>query len=129
MPKGNPKGGRPLILIDWESFDKLCALHCTLVEISEWFNCSEDTIERAVKREKLLGFAEYFKRKSSKGKTSLRRAQYELAMKGNCTMLIWLGKQHLEQSDKYEAKEELKVENKVVYTSSWGSSKEVKSDK
>ena len=30
---------------------------------------------------------------------SLRRAQYEAAMKGNATMLIWLGKQYLGQRD------------------------------
>jgi len=32
-------------------------------------------------------------------KTSLRRAQYEAAMRGNPTMLIWLGKQLLGQKD------------------------------
>ena len=33
------------------------------------------------------------------GRSSLRRAQWELALKGNATMLIWLGKNELGQSD------------------------------
>lgn len=89
---------RPRIKIDWEQFDKLCAIQCTLVEIAEWFGCSIDTIERAVKREKSMGFAEYYKIKSSRGKISLRRQQFKLAEKYP-VMAIWLGKQYLGQAD------------------------------
>ena len=89
---------RPRIIVDWEHFDKLCAIQCTLVEIAEWFNCSVDTIERAVKREKKMGFAEYYKIKSSRGKISLRRQQFKLAEKYP-VMAIWLGKQYLGQAD------------------------------
>jgi len=93
------KMGRPRIDINWEEFDKLCELHCTLVEIAGWFDCSEDTIERAVKREKCMTYAEYFKKKSAKGKISLRRKQYQVANEGNTSMLIWLGKNWLGQAD------------------------------
>lgn len=41
-----------------------------------------------------VNFSEYFTQKNILFKTSLRRAQFELAMKGNPTMLIWLGKQY-----------------------------------
>jgi IS30 family transposase len=93
-------GGRPQIEIDWKAFDKLCLLQCTLEEIASFNNCSVDTIERAVKREHNIGFAEYYKKKSAGGKSSLRRKQMEVALSGNTTMLIWLGKQYLEQKDK-----------------------------
>jgi len=89
---------RPRVEINWVDFDKLCALQCTQVEIAEWFDCSIDTIARAVKREHKEGFAEYYKKKSSKGKISLRRYQWEMAKK-NTTMAIWLGKQYLGQRD------------------------------
>jgi len=89
---------RPKKQINWEEFDKLCAIHCTLVEIADWFNCSDDTIQRAVKREKGVGFAVYYKKKSSQGKISLRRSQFKLAQ-SNVSMAIWLGKQYLGQSD------------------------------
>jgi len=36
------------------------------------------------------------------GLTSLRRQQFQTAMKGNPTMLIWLGKQYLGQTDKQD---------------------------
>lgn len=98
--KKNSKVGRPKIEIDWEEFDKLCFMQCTLAEIAGWFDVSEDTIERRVKEEKGLTFAEYNKIRSSKGKMSIRRKQFEVAMTGNVGMLIWLGKQYLGQKDK-----------------------------
>ena len=36
---------------------------------------------------------------SAKEKVELRKMQMEMAMNGNPQMLIWLGKQHLGQSD------------------------------
>ena len=44
-------------------------------------------------------FLEYKKRGLERGKATLRRKQFELAMKGNCTMLIWLGRNYLNQSE------------------------------
>lgn len=93
---------RPQIQINWAEFDKLCNIHCTLIEIAEWFDCSEDTIERAVKREKGMVFAEYYKRKSGRGKISLRRKMFETAQSGNVTMMIWLSKNMLGYRDKIE---------------------------
>jgi hypothetical protein len=93
------KNGRPEIQIDKQEFEKLCGLHATLVEMAGWFDCSEDTIERWCERTYEMGFAEIFKRKSGKGKVSLRRKQFESAMHGNVTMQIWLGKQQLGQKD------------------------------
>ena len=61
---------------------------------------SEHTIERWCKRTYELGFAEAYKKFSATGKTSRRRSQFDLANKGNATMLIWLGKQYLGQTDK-----------------------------
>ena len=94
--------GRPKIEIDWELFERLCSIMCTEVEIAEIFECSVDTIERACKRKYRETFADTYKKKSSKGKMSLRRKQFEIAMNGHPTMLIWLGKQHLGQQDKME---------------------------
>ena len=96
------KRGRPKVEIDWEMFDKLCAFQCTLSEISDWFGCSEDTIERRCKDEKKMYFADYFKKKASAGKISLRRSQWQAAQNGNTALLIWLGKQYLGQKDKPE---------------------------
>lgn len=93
---------RPRKEINWDEFDKLCQLHATQTEIASWFAISVDTIDRAVKRTHGVGFAEYYAQKAAGGKISLRRQQWQMAMKGDKTMLIWLGKQHLEQSDKMD---------------------------
>lgn len=99
--EANPVG-RPKIEINWDQFDKLCGLQCTLLEIASYFNCSDDTIERRVKEVHGVNFAVYFAQKRGNGKIALRRKQYEAALAGNVTLLIWLGKQYLGQSDKQE---------------------------
>lgn len=94
-------GGRPRIEIDEEQFKGLCSIQCTLEEISNWFKCSEDTIERWCKRELKSSFADAYKKYSVGGKISLRRSQFRIA-ETNPTMAIWLGKQYLGQTDKQE---------------------------
>jgi hypothetical protein len=98
---GEKRGPKP-IQINWEEFDKLCALHCTLEEFACYFDCSVDTIENKVKEAHGVKFSEYFNLKKGAGKVSLRRKQFQVAMKGNPTMLLWLGKQWLDQKDKQE---------------------------
>lgn len=92
------KKGRPKIEIDKKTFEKLCSIQCTEIEIADFFNCSVDTIERWCKRIYGETFAEIFKKKSSKGKISLRRTQFRLA-ETNTSMAIFLGKQYLGQKD------------------------------
>ena len=105
--------GRPRKEIDAESFEKLCMMHCTLIEIADFFDVSEDTIERWCKRNYRKSFAEVIKKKSGKGKISLRRLQWQAAENGNITMQIWLGKQWLGQAEKVETKNETVEENVV----------------
>lgn len=92
---------RPRIEIDQVQFENLCGLQCTLEEIAYFFKCSEDTIERWCKRTYDAGFAEIYKKHSSRGIISLRRAQFKLAER-NASMAIWLGKQYLGQKDRPE---------------------------
>lgn len=94
---------RPRIDIDREQFQKLCAIQCTLDEISSWFKCSPDTIERWCARELSMSFAEAFKTWSADGKISLRRNQFRMA-EHNVSMAIWLGKQYLGQKDQQDIK-------------------------
>lgn len=89
---------RPRIKIDQDQFEKLCGLQCTKSEIADFFNCSEDTIDRWCNRTYKQCFAVVLSKKGAKGKISLRRAQLKLAEK-NASMAIWLGKQYLGQKD------------------------------
>lgn len=92
----------PYKIIDWEVFDRLCFIQCTQIEIAAFFQCAEETIVSAVEREKEISFLEYYELKKGDGKRSLRRRMFELAEKGDRTMLIWLAKNHLGMSDKVE---------------------------
>ncbi len=97
------KSGRPQFPIDWETVDGMCAIQCTGMEIAGVLGCSYNTLVRAIKREKELTFEDYFAQKSVEGKVSLRRKQYDTALEGNTTMLIWHGKQWLGQTDRIES--------------------------
>lgn len=97
------KVGRPKIEIDWKKVESLCAIHCTAEEIASILDISSDTLERRCKENHNISLAEYIRQKSANGKASLRRRQYKKAMEeGNTTMLIWLGKQWLGQTDRME---------------------------
>lgn len=86
----------------WTQVEKMAAIFCTGEEIAHVLNISYDTLERRVKEKYKVSCAEHIKKHSAMGKMSLRRKQYEVAKGGNVSMLIWLGKQYLNQTDKKE---------------------------
>lgn len=88
--------GRPKIEINWEDVRKLSLLQCTQNEIASFLGVSVDTLLRRKE------FCELHKKGMEEGRMSLRRLQWKKAQDGNTTMLIWLGKQYLGQSDKQE---------------------------
>jgi hypothetical protein len=94
------KGGRPRTTQEYDTNDRLCAIQCTGEEIASVLGIDYDTLNSNIKHDKKLSFSEYFIKKSGGGKASLRRRQFELAANGNTTMLVWLGKQYLGQTDK-----------------------------
>lgn len=93
------KGGRPRKEIDYEVLKKLCGVLCTGEECSSILGIDYDTLNNHLKDDGHGGFSDYFKKHSARGKASLRRMQFKSAECGNAAMLIWLGKQHLDQSE------------------------------
>lgn len=76
-------------------------MQATLEEVVGFLGVSEDTLERACKREHKLHFADYHAQKRTPGRISLRRKQWQKAVEdGDIAMLIFLGKQYLNQSDR-----------------------------
>jgi len=85
-------------------------MQCTQEEVAGWFNCSVDSLERWAIREHNVKFADLFHQKRKNGHKSLRRAQWETAVYDKVpSLLIWLGKQYLGQSDKHESSNNDKV--------------------
>lgn len=99
---------------EWDQISKLCALHCTGEEIAGIMGCSLDTLETKILDAHGVRFSEFFREKAASGKMSLRRKQYEAAMGGNPTLLIWLGKQWLKQTDKMEQTFSTKEDEKLI---------------
>ena len=100
---------RPKKMVDWEQFDKLCSMQCPIREIASWFDMTTDTLEARIREEHNCSFSDIFEQKRGKGKISIRRKQYDVAMSGNVTMLIWLGKQYLGQADKQEVSQNTEI--------------------
>lgn len=87
-----PKRGRPEKPIDWDEFEKLCALQCTQSEMASWFYLTAETLSNRVEQEYGEDYSTVYKKLSEYGKCSLRRTQYKLAQKSSA-MAIFLGKQ------------------------------------
>ena len=119
---------RPLKEIDAKQFEKLCGLQCTKLEICGWFDITDKTLESWCKRTYGKGFSETFEEKRAAGKISLRRAQYELALKGNATMLIWLGRNYLGQSEDVTVKANVALDDDGLSKSLKELGKELESD-
>lgn len=100
--KEKNKVGRPKKDIDWNEFNKLAYFQCTLWEIACWFECSEDTIERKVQEHFGINFAEYIAAFKGKGRVSLRRKGFEMAMEGNAPVWKFLAQNYLDLTDKQD---------------------------
>lgn len=86
--------GRPRIELDARQLEQLQALariNASYEEIEAVMGVSVDTLTRR--------FAEVIKKGRSEGRSSLKRQQMKVALEGNVTMLIWLGKVLLGQSE------------------------------
>lgn len=103
---------RPKKVIDYEMVERLSHIHCTQEEIADILGVSTKTLQRDPQ------FSLIYKKGLNLGRMSLRRKQFEAANKGNITMLIWLGKQLLNQKDDAEMnqikKEELALKKKEM---------------
>lgn len=103
---------------DWRIFENLCRIHCTEDEICKVLNITRQTLNKHCKERYGSTFLRVYKNLTSEGRASLRRYQWRAAEEGNPTMLIWLGKQVLGQTDKQnvelnaDVKSDVTVQNK-----------------
>src|ERR1035437_4574188 len=93
--------GRPQIKIDEAQVLELARKGARNSEIGFILGVDEETIKNR--------FSGVLDKTRAERRVSLRDRQYAEAIGGNVTMLIWLGKQELDQSDKAE----LKTENRT----------------
>lgn len=96
------KQTRPYKEISQETFEGLCRIQCTELEICDVLGVTDKTLAGWCQRTYGKRFSEVYKEKRVPGLVSLRRWQFDAAEAGNITMLVWLGKQCLGQRDKPE---------------------------
>lgn len=99
-PRAGKKDGRPPVQIDQKMFEQMCKCWCPETEIALILQCSTSTILRWCHKTYGKTFAEVYKEKSAEGRLSLRKAQFNTAIKGNVQMQKWLGMQVLGQHEK-----------------------------
>lgn len=95
-PSQIKKRGRKKIAIDYEKVENYAARMASYDEIADIMGVNTSTLERDPE------FLRHHKKGMQKGRVALRSKQFELAMAGNPTMLVWLGKQVLGQRDKQD---------------------------
>lgn len=92
------RGAPPGYKIDFDDFEKLCALHCTITEIAGWFKLKADDLIAQVENYYQDKYGKIYERYAANGKIRLRRTQIKLSEKST-PMAIWLGKNMLGQKD------------------------------
>lgn len=106
--------GRKKKLLEHLDFDGWEYLEAMVVWSSEQ-HCADklgmniDTLAARIKEKFGLSFSEYKAKKQEVIRIKLFQKQFDVAMDGNVTMLIWLGKQYLGQSDKVTVQEEVEL--------------------
>ena len=98
-------GSKPTVKLDYELIRKLAAVQCTDCEIAAIVGISDDTFQR--RKQDTPEMQAALKAGKESGRASLRRKQWAVAMgdddkKPDPAMLIFLGKNYLQQSDKHE---------------------------
>ena len=83
--------GRDKTVVSPDEVEHLASLGCSDREIAQYFDISESTLRYQLSSFLVKGRHQL--------KTTLRQAQLRVALDGNPTMLIWLGKNVLNQND------------------------------
>lgn len=94
--------GPPVIEIDWSKLDAVLQFGARALDCCGILDICEKTLFNKIHQKHKMTFAEYRELKMSTMRAKLLQKQFDVAMQGNVTMLIWLGKQHLHQVDKVE---------------------------
>lgn len=90
---------RPEKEIDWALVDKLLLAGCPGTEIAPHFDMHPDTLYRRTEERYNMCFTAYQQEKRQRGDSLLRAKQYEKALQGDNTMLVWLGKNRMKQKE------------------------------
>ncbi len=98
MPAGRPP--TETNKIDAAELEKLMKLCISDQEAADWFDVNPRTLDRFIRKHFGCNFVQFHRKRFTKTRIAIKRAQIDKALKGDNTMLIWCGKQYLGQRDK-----------------------------
>ncbi len=94
---------KPPLEIDWQLVDDLLIAGSHGTEVAAFLGIHPNTLYNRVKEKYKCDFCEYSQQKKSIGEAMIRKQQLHKALgltkEGDNTLLIWLGKQRLNQSE------------------------------
>jgi len=90
--------------IDWDKVDKMLEAGCSGEECASALGIHSNTLYNRCKEDRGEEFVTYRAQKRASGEVKLRLKQQELALEGDKTMLVWLGKQRLDQREKLDTR-------------------------
>lgn len=90
--KNKPGAGRPRLSLDEERIGQMAFDGCKNSEIAHCLGCDDETLKN--------NYSPILDKKRAERKAALRAKQTERALKGDIPMLIFLGKNELEQTDR-----------------------------
>lgn len=91
---------RPKANIDFKKVNEYLQAQCNGSAIAGLLGIHPDTLYKAIESKYKLSFSAYSAQKKSEGKEILKKTMWDLAIKGNVSMNIFLSKQYLGFSDK-----------------------------
>lgn len=91
---------RTKIEIDWDRIEKMAMAGANGQQIAAAIGVHYDTLVNRFKENDNSDFSQYLATKREKGNELLLRKQFDVAMSGDKTMLVWLGKQRLNQTER-----------------------------
>jgi hypothetical protein len=115
---------RKKIEIDWNTVADYLKAQCSGSAIASILGIHENTLYSRCRIDNNMEFMTFSAKKKAEGKELLRKNMFDLAMKGNITMNIFLSKQYLGFADKTETRMEfnrmtedelIAVTNNLIY--------------
>jgi hypothetical protein len=101
-----------MVFNGWEQLDALI-VWASEVYCAEQLGIHIETLATRIKERYNMSFPEYKKKRQETLRINILKKQYDVAMTGNVTMLIFLGKNYCGQSDNPVSTEDIRAAIKI----------------
>ena len=107
------KQGRKAIEFDSKQVELLGKFKATYKTCADWFECSVETIQNRMKDSE-SNFYKIYNKAFINTKMKISEMQIKKALEGNVSLLIWLGKVYLNQSELPDVSENHNLDSQIT---------------